>query len=167
MSADSHRADAPSQVRFAVLTVSDTRTKETDESGQLVIELVQSAFHVAAARALCKDEPEAVTALVRDACGREGVDTLVITGGTGLGRRDTTHRAVRELYEREIPGFGELFRVLSYEEVGAAAMLSLASAGLVNGRPVFSLPGSPKAVRLAMTRLILPEIGHLLGVLAK
>jgi len=163
MSVEEHRAEAPEQVRFAVLTVSDTRTKETDESGKLIIEFVTGAFHVAAVRALCKDDPPAVQALVKQATTQDGVDCLVITGGTGLAKRDSTYEAVRELYELEIPGFGELFRSLSYEEIGAAAMLSRASAGLVNGRPVFSLPGSAAAVSLAMDKLILPEIGHVLA----
>jgi molybdenum cofactor biosynthesis protein B len=163
MSVDEHRAEAPEQVRFAVLTVSDTRTKENDESGQLIIELVQAAFHVAAVRALCKDDPAKVQELVKKATTQEGVDCLVITGGTGIARRDSTYEAVRELYDLEIPGFGELFRALSYEDIGPAAMLSRASAGLVNGRPVFSLPGSAAAVGLAMNKLILPEIGHVLA----
>ena len=167
MSVDEHRAEAPGQVRFAVLTVSDTRTKDTDESGQLIIELVQASFHVAAVRALCKDEPEKVQKLVKKACSEEGVDCLVITGGTGIAKRDSTYEAVRELYDLEIPGFGELFRYLSYEDIGAAAMLSRASAGLVDGRPVFSLPGSAAAVRLAMEKLILPEIGHVLAQAGK
>lgn len=165
MAADEHRRDAPSQVRFAVLTVSDTRTKETDESGQLIIELVHAAFHAAVARALCPDDPQKVQALVKDATSKEGVDALVVTGGTGFSRRDSTHDAIDALYDARLPGFGELFRMLSFEEIGAAAMLSRASAGIVNGRPVFSLPGSSGAVRLAMTRLILPEIGHLLAQL--
>lgn len=167
MSADEHRSEAPAHVRFAVLTVSDTRTKETDESGQLIIELVHAAFHAAVARALCKDEPAQVAALVRDATAQQGVDVLVVTGGTGLSRRDSTYDAIRGLYETEIPGFGELFRMLSHQEIGAAAMLSRASAGIVNGKPVFSVPGSASAVRLAMTRLILPEVGHLLAQVRK
>jgi molybdenum cofactor biosynthesis protein B len=165
VSAEEHRSQGPEQVRFAVLTVSDTRTKETDESGQLIIEMIQSAFHVAAVRALCKDEPEEVKRLVAQACGTEGVHALIVTGGTGIAQRDTTYDAVRALYEVEIPGFGELFRMLSYEDIGAAAMLSRASAGVVAGRPVFSLPGSAAAVRLAVDKLILPEIGHVIAQL--
>ena len=167
VSVEEHQAEGTGQVRFAVLTVSDTRTTETDESGQLIIELVQSDFHVAAKRALCKDDASAVADLVHSVCGEPDVDVLVITGGTGLTNRDTTYEAVKGLYDIEIPGFGELFRALSFEEVGAAAMLSRASAGVVRGRPVFSLPGSTKAVRLAMERLILPEIGHVLQQLRK
>ena len=167
MSVEEHRGEGPSRVRFAVLTVSDTRTKETDESGQLILELAQAAFHVAAARALCKDEPEEVQQLVRQAASQADIDVLVVNGGTGLTKRDATYEAVRALYDVEVPGFGELFRMLSFEEIGAASMLTRASAGIVSGKPVFSLPGSPTAVRLAMEKLILPEIGHLLGQLAK
>ena len=163
MSVDEHRAEAPEQVRFAVLTVSDTRTKETDESGSLIIEMVTGAFHVAAVRALCKDDPPAVQALVKQATTQEGVDCLVITGGTGIARRDSTYEAVRELYELEIPGFGELFRSLSYEDIGSAAILSRAVAGLKQGKVVFVIPGSRGAVRLAMEKLIIPELGHLAG----
>ena len=149
MSAEEHRRQAPEQVRFALLTVSDTRTLETDESGQLIIELITAAFHVAAFRAICKDEPEEVRALVQQACSADGVDALVVTGGTGISKRDATYEAIRDLHDVEIPGFGELFRYLSYKEIGAASMLSRASAGVVAGRPVFSLPGSAAAVRLA------------------
>ena len=163
MSPSGHRAEEPSRVRFAVLTVSDTRTKETDESGQLIIELVQSGFHVAALRAICKDDPAEVTKLVKKACSEEGVDCLVITGGTGIAKRDSTPSVVRNLYDVELPGFGELFRSLSFEEIGPAAMLSRASAGVSSGRPVFSLPGAASAVKLAMDRLILPDIGHVVA----
>jgi molybdenum cofactor biosynthesis protein B len=158
-----HDDDAPAQVRFAVLTVSDTRTKETDESGQLIIELVQAAFHVAAVRAICKDEPAEVEKLVRKACGQDAVDVLVVTGGTGIAKRDATYETIEGLYDVTLPGFGEIFRALSFEEIGAKAMLSRASAGVVNGRPVFSLPGSASAVKLAMDRLVLPEIGHVVA----
>ena len=147
--------------------VSDTRSRETDESGALIIELVQSAFHVAALRALCKDEPEEVKKLVTHACSTADVDVLIVTGGTGISKRDSTYEAIRGLYDVEIPGFGELFRSLSYEEIGAAAMLSRASSGVVKGCPVFSLPGSSAAVKLAMEKLILPEIGHVLAQLGK
>ena len=123
---------------------------------------MEAAGHAATARALCKDDPSEVSELVRDACARHDVDVLVLTGGTGFSRRDSTFEAVSELYNPCIPGFGELFRMLSFEEIGAASMLSRASAGIVDGKPVFSLPGSRAAVRLAMERLVLPECGHLL-----
>lgn len=167
MSHQQHRNEAPILVRFAVLTVSDTRTLETDESGMAILDLVGAASHVASVRAVCKDEPADVARLVREACSREDVDLVVLSGGTGLSSRDSTFEAISELYQKPLPGFGELFRMLSFGEIGAAAMLSRASAGIVDGKPVFSLPGSTPAVRLAMTRLILPEAGHLLAQLAR
>lgn len=167
MSHHHHRDAAPALVRFAVLTVSDTRTLETDESGLAILALVQGGSHVTSVRALCKDDPADVARLVREACAREDVDLVVLTGGTGLSSRDSTFEAISDLYQQPIPGFGELFRMLSFSEIGAAAMLSRASAGVVDGKPVFSLPGSTPAVRLAMTRLILPEAGHLLAQLAR
>lgn len=167
MSVHAHREEAPRRIRFAALTISDTRTLETDESGKLLVELVEFAGHAATARALCRDEPGQVIELVRDACARPDVDAVVLTGGTGLTRRDTTFEALSEIYRPALPGFGELFRMLSFEEIGAASMLSRASAGIVDGKPVFSLPGSRAAVRLGMERLILPEAGHLLAQLAR
>ena len=154
-------------VRFAVLTISDTRTLETDESGEAILDLVRAACHETSVRAISEDDPADVARLVREACAREDVDLVVLTGGTGLSIRDSTFEAISELYQRPIPGFGELFRMLSFAEIGAAAMLSRASAGIVDGKPVFSLPGSTPAVRLAMTRLILPEAAHLLAQLAR
>ena len=167
MSVKEHRQAAPRRVRFAVLTVSDTRTLDDDESGRLIVELVAAASHVATARTICKDEPADVARLVHEACARDDVDAVVLTGGTGFARRDSTHATLRELYQPEIPGFGELFRMLSFEEIGAAAMMSRASAGVVDGKPVFSLPGSKAAVRLGMSRLVLPETGHVLEQLAR
>jgi molybdenum cofactor biosynthesis protein B len=149
-----------------VLTVSDTRTLETDESGRLAEELCAAAGQAVACRMICPDEPAEVRALVDGACRREDVDAVVVTGGTGIAARDTTHEALAGLYDVAIPGFGELFRLLSFEEVGAAAMLSRASAGVVHGRAVFSLPGSRAAVRLGLTRLVLPELAHVLAQLA-
>ena len=167
MSVHEHREETPRPIRFGILTISDTRTLETDESGRLMMELIEAAGHRTAARALCKDDPGQVVDLVRDACANPEVEIVVLTGGTGLSRRDSTFEAVSELYQPLVPGFGELFRMLSFEEIGAASMLSRASAGIVDGKPVFSLPGSRAAVRLGMERLILPEAGHLLAQLAR
>jgi len=165
VSVSEHRAAGASPARVAVLTVSDTRTLDTDESGRLAEELCRAAGHDVVARLLCRDEPERVRALVAEACERADVDAVVVTGGTGLAARDATFEALASLYEVVIPGFGELFRMLSWEEIGAAAMLSRASAGVVRGRPVFSLPGSRAAVRLALEKLVLPELGHALAQL--
>ncbi len=163
MSVQEHRAYGPATLRFAVLTVSDSRTPETDDSGDAVRALAEAAGHRVAARDLVPDDLQAIRRTVEGFLLRDDVDLVVVTGGSGFSPRDVTVEAVNPLLERLIPGFGELFRALSYQEVGAAAMLSRASAGLYQGRALFLLPGSPKAVRLAMEKLILPEAGHLLG----
>lgn len=163
MSVDQHRAAAPAELGYAVLTVSDSRDLGNDRGGDLLVELVQGAGHRVAARRLVRDEPGAIRAAVRDLARRAEVDVVVATGGTGLAPRDVTPEAVEPLYRRRVDGFGELFRQLSFAEIGAAAMLSRASAGVVGDALVFLLPGSPAAVRLAMLRLILPEAGHLLA----
>lgn len=148
-----------------MLTVSDTRTPETDEGGDLIAELCRAQFHEVTMRAILRDEPEDVAGWVRTAVAHDDVDVVVVTGGTGFARRDSTYEALNALYEPVIPGFGELFRMLSFAEVGPATMMSRASAGVIGGTPVFSLPGSPSAVRLAMSRLVLPEAGHLVSQL--
>ena len=163
MSVSEHHRDAPSRLRFAVLTISDTRTLETDDGGALAAELCAAHFHAVTMRDIRKDDPEEVAAWLLVAVAHDDVDVVVLTGGTGFARRDSTFQAVSALYDPAIPGFGELFRMLSFAEVGPAAMMTRASAGIIGGTPVFSLPGSPSAVRLAMERLILPEAGHLVA----
>lgn len=158
-----HRRAGAVRVAAAVLTVSDTRTPETDTGGDLVAELLEGAGHPVVSRALVRDEREAIAAAVESAIARDDVEAVIATGGTGVSPRDVTPEAIAPLLERTLPGFGELFRVLSYEEVGAAALLSRATCGLARGRPVFALPGSRAAVRLAMERLVLPELGHLIA----
>jgi molybdenum cofactor biosynthesis protein B len=167
MSVTEHRAVSPSRVTCSVLTVSDTRIPETDRSGQAIVELLEDEGHAICGRALLPDEPAQVAAFVREAVARDEVQVLIITGGTGLSRRDSTCEAVEALFDKHISGFGELFRMLSFEEIGAAAMLSRATAGVAAGRAVFVLPGSEDAVRLAMSRLILPEIGHIVRELRR
>lgn len=162
-----HHRDAPSQVPTAVITVSDTRTRETDAGGALVAELLAGAGHPVASREIVRDEPEAIAGALRAALARDEVRAVILTGGTGVAPRDVTPDAVAPLLERTLPGFGELFRALSFEEIGSAAMLSRALAGLAAGRVVFVLPGSRAAVRLALTRLVLPELGHLAGEAVK
>lgn len=160
-----HRADARrfAEFRAAVLTVSDSRTRETDASGDRLEAGLRAAGHTVTARELLPNDEPRVRALVTDWIARDDVDLIVITGGTGLGSRDRTIEAVRPLLEKEIPGFGELFRLLGYQEqVGTAAMLSRATAGSAGGTLVISLPGSLAAVGLALDRLILPEAAHLL-----
>ena len=156
-----HRQAATLAVPTAVLTVSDTRTLETDTGGALVAELLQGAGHPVAWRRIVRDEAAQIAAAVSSALGDAGVRALIVTGGTGVAPRDVTPESVEPLLERSVPGFGELFRALSFEEIGSAALLSRALAGLARGRVVFVLPGSRGAVRLALERLILPELGHL------
>lgn len=160
-----HRADAArfAVFRAAVLTVTDSRTRETDVSGDRLAQGLTTAGHSVVARELLPNDEFRVRTLVADWIARDDVDVIVITGGTGLGSRDRTIEAVRPLLEKEIPGFGELFRLLGYQEqVGTAAMLSRATAGSARDTLVISLPGSAAAVSLAMDRLILPEAAHLL-----
>jgi molybdenum cofactor biosynthesis protein B len=164
VSLDEHRAAAASaSLGFAALTVSDRRTPESDRSGPLVLERAAAAGHRDAGRRLVPNDAAAIAGALRELLAQDAVDVVVVCGGTGLSPRDLTVESVRPLLERELEGFGELFRALSYEEIGAAAMLSRATAGVVGGRAVFVLPGSPRAAELAMDRLILPEVGHLLA----
>jgi molybdopterin adenylyltransferase len=161
MSTAEHRRDAPGAVTIHVVTVSDTRTLETDVSGRLIAELLEGAGHRVHGRTLLRDEPDDVRAAVVELSRTPGVDVVVTTGGTGITARDGTFEAVDGVLTKRLPGFGELFRSLSYQQVGAAAMLSRATAGLVDRTVVIVLPGSRDAVRLALEELVLPEIGHL------
>ena len=163
MSAEQHRQYSPSNLGFALITVSDSRTTGDDASGSALAGLAREAGHRVETAELVKDDVAAIRRAVRQALAMDGVDVVVLTGGTGFSPRDVTLDAVEPLLEKRVEGFGELFRMLSYQQVGAAAMLSRAAAGLVGSRAVFLLPGSPKAVALAMEKLILPEAGHLLG----
>jgi molybdenum cofactor biosynthesis protein B len=156
-----HRADAADDVPSVVITVSDTRTPESDTGGALLAEALSGAGHTVVARRIVRDEPAEIEAALRAVLAEPGVRAVLITGGTGVAPRDVTPETVEPLLERVIPGFGELFRMLSFEDVGSAAMLSRALAGLSQGRVVFVLPGSRGALRLALEKLILPELGHL------
>ena len=163
MSAEQHRQYAPAVLGFAVITVSDSRRPEDDTSGRTIREMVQASGHRIEDSTLVPDDVAAIRDALRKMLARPGVDVVVTTGGTGLSPRDLTLEAAGPLLDRPVEGFGELFRMLSYQQVGAAAMLSRAAAGLIGERAVFLLPGSPKAVALAMEKLILPEAGHLLS----
>jgi molybdopterin adenylyltransferase len=156
-----HRAASPSSVRCAVLTISDTRTLETDTGGAAIVSLLEAHGHQIMARALVQDAPDAVQRWIQQQRSRDEVDAIVTTGGTGVAQRDHTHEAIMTMLDKPIPGFGELFRMLSFQEIGAAAMLSRACAGVSQCRVVIALPGSENAVRLAMEKLVLPEIAHL------
>jgi molybdenum cofactor biosynthesis protein B len=163
MSAEQHRRLAPAVLGFAVLTVSDSRRPEDDTGGRTIREMAEAKGHRIEDSTLVRDDVPAIRAALRSLLARPGVDVVVATGGTGFSPRDLTLEAVEPLFDLAIDGFGELFRMLSYNQVGAAAMLSRAAAGLIGDRAVFLLPGSPKAVTLAMEALILPEAGHLLS----
>jgi molybdenum cofactor biosynthesis protein B len=158
-----HKATAPRSITCFVLTISDTKTPETDTSGNVIRELLGAGGHEVVGSAIVRDEPLAVQDVVRRECA-DGSRTraVIMTGGTGITSRDNTFEAVDAMLDKRLPGFGELFRMLSYSEVGAAAMLSRAQAGIRNGRIVVSLPGSPNACRLALEKLLVPELGHLI-----
>jgi len=160
---EAHRKDARkfTVLRCAVLTVSDSRTADTDESGRYLREALTGAGHTVLDHGLLPNEEERVRSQLLAWLGRDDLDLIVITGGTGLGSRDRTIEVVRPLLEKEMPGFGELFRMLSYQEqVATASILSRATAGSANGKLLVSLPGSRAAVQLAMERIILPEGAH-------
>jgi molybdenum cofactor biosynthesis protein B len=161
----SHRADAPASVRCFVLTISDTRTDVTDTGGAAIADALTGAGHTVTGRKIVRDDPATVTEAVRRAT--VSADVIITTGGTGITSRDNTHEAISTLLDKHLEGFGELFRMLSYQEVGAAAMLSRACAGTIRKTAIFSLPGSEKAVRLAMEKLILPELGHVVRELRR
>ena len=148
-------------MRCFVLTVSDTRTPETDASGRIIRQLLMDAGHEIAGHDIVRDEPPQVAAIVQRGLTDERVQVIVTSGGTGISSRDGTFEAVDRLLEKRLDGFGELFRALSFQEIGAAAMMSRATAGTAAGKAIFVLPGSEHAVRLAMTRLIIPELGHI------
>ena len=154
MSVATHRKDAPASVRCFVLTISDTRTAETDSSGGAIAQALTSAGHDVAGRRIVRAESR-------------NVPVIVTTGGTGITARDSTYEAISALLDKRLDGFGELFRMLSYEQIGSAAMLSRACAGSIGTTAIFALPGSEQAVRLAMDKLILPEIGHVVRELQR
>ena len=158
---DQHRASAPKAAGCFVLTISDTKTPATDTSGALIRELLAAAGHRVVGSAMVPDEPAQVQAVIRGAAEDPAVQAVILTGGTGITSRDSTYEAVETLLDKRLPGFGELFRMLSFDEVGPAAMLSRAQLGVHRRRIVASLPGSPNACRLALEKLLLPELGHL------
>ena len=149
----------------AIVTVSDTRTPETDASGVCIRALLEEAGHRVVSYEILPDEPARIRAHVERALADPGVQAVIVNGGTGIAPRDTTYEALTALFEKRLDGFGELFRMLSWEQVGAAAMLSRAAAGIAGGKILASLPGSPDAVELAMRRLLVPELGHMARLL--
>lgn len=155
-------------VRCFVATVSDTRTIETDKSGRLIIDLLEKANHTCIEHTIVKDEMDEIKAMLTRAVENDKVDVILLTGGTGIAKRDVTIEVVEEMFEKTIPGFGELFRMLSYtEDIGSRALLSRATAGVVNEKVVVAMPGSSGAVKLAMNKLIIPELSHFVHELHK
>src|SRR5438445_753548 len=159
---DEHKATAPKALGCWVLTISDTKTPESDTSGALIRERLAAAGHRVVGSSIVRDEPVEVQRIVREASADAAVQVIIMTGGTGITSRDSTYEAIDALLDKRLPGFGELFRMLSFQEIGAAAMLSRAQMGIHARRVVVSLPGSPNACRLALDKLLIPELGHLL-----
>ncbi|MCH2113552.1 MAG: molybdenum cofactor biosynthesis protein MoaB [Pirellulales bacterium] len=166
-SAAEHRRTALGNVGCALVTVSDTRTVDNDASGLALSELLAAAGHKVIERVIVPDEPVELCRLVTRLVAVTEVAAILLTGGTGIAPRDQTPEALRGLFTREMPGYGELLRMLSYQEIGAAAMLSRACGGLIGQTLVLTMPGSPAAVRLAMEKLILPELAHMVGLAAR
>jgi molybdenum cofactor biosynthesis protein B len=161
-----HRAKTKRAARCMVITVSDTRDLASDKSGQRALDLLVAAGHEVRAREIVVDDRAAIAALLRAAVANPEIDAVVLTGGTGIAPRDVTYEAVEDVLEKPLAGFGELFRSLSYAEIGSAAMLSRAIGGVVGRTVIFALPGSTKAVELGIDKLIAPELGHVIGLLA-
>ena len=148
-------------VNCAIITVSDTRTLETDRSGAIIKQLLVEAGHAVGAYAIVQDEPVQIQAQMQVLGDRSDLQAIIFNGGTGIAPRDTTYDAIEQLLDKTLPGFGELFRYLSYQEIGSRAIASRAIAGVYKNKVVFSLPGSSNAVKLATEKLILPELVHL------
>jgi molybdopterin adenylyltransferase len=162
-----HKSQAPVSVACFALTVSDTRTEANDTGGLAIRELLEAAGHSVAGHAIVKDDSAQVTAIVRERLADPATQVIITTGGTGISVRDTTFEAVTAIFDKRLDGFGELFRMISFTEIGSAAMMSRATAGTVGRKAIFVLPGSPAAVRLAMEKLIVPELGHVVQQLSK
>ncbi len=165
MSAHEHHARHRRSVGCAVVTVSDTRTEADDASGTCIRTRLEEAGHRVVAYAILPDEPASIRAHVEELLATPEVEAVIVNGGTGLAPRDTTYEALAGLFDKRLDGFGELFRMLSYQEIGAAAMLSRAAAGIARGKVLASLPGAPPAVELALVRLLVPELTHMVDLL--
>lgn len=161
MSSIEHKLEAPYSVNCKVITISDTRNEETDKSGKLIKKLLEENGHTIVDYKIVKDEETLIRSSILKGCEARNIDVVLTNGGTGIAKRDVTIEAVESLIEKEIPGFGEIFRMLSYQDdIGSAALLSRAIAGVSMNTAVFAMPGSSGAVKLAMEKLILPELGH-------
>ena len=162
-----HREKAPKQVACMVITISDTRTPENDTSGALIKKLLADRGHRVEGYLIVQDDFKAVKAAILKGLSKAEVQAIILNGGTGISKRDGTYEVVGGLLEKRLDGFGELFRYLSYQEIGSAAMMSRAIAGICRGKAVISMPGSTSAVELAMTSLVLPELAHIVGEVSK
>jgi molybdenum cofactor biosynthesis protein B len=161
MSHMKHKEKAPKSISCAVITASDSRTEETDTSGKIIQEQLAANSHTVIHYQIVKDEPDQIREVLRSLTENEQCQAIIVNGGTGISRRDTTFDVIDALLEKKLPGFGEIFRYLSYQQIGSAAILSRAVAGVCKGKVIFSIPGSPAAATLAMEKLILPEIAHI------
>jgi len=162
-----HKQQAPPRVRCVVITCSDTRTRETDTSGALAMELLKTRGHDVVAYHLVKDDPGQIRGAIEEATQRPEAQAIIINGGTGISRRDSTFEAVDGMLEKRLDGFGELFRYLTYQDIGSPAIMTRATAGVYRNRIIISTPGSEGAVRLAMEKLILPELAHMIQQITK
>jgi molybdopterin adenylyltransferase len=164
---EEHKAHAPHCVTCVVITCSDTRTPQTDTSGQLMMRLLKEHGHDLAGYHVIKDDPAQIRSVIEEAAAHDAVQAILINGGTGISKRDSTFEAVDGMLEKRLVGFGEIFRYLTYKDIGSSAIMTRATAGVFRGRIIFSTPGSEGAVRLAMESLILPELGHIIQQLNK
>ncbi|WCN39584.1 MogA/MoaB family molybdenum cofactor biosynthesis protein [Aneurinibacillus uraniidurans] len=168
MSVTEHKKEAPKSIGCMIITVSDTRNKETDKSGQLIRQFLEEAGHAVTRYEIVKDERAMIHEAIEAGVTDDAVQAILLHGGTGIAKRDVTVEVVASKLHKELPGFGEIFRMLSYtEDIGSAAILSRAIAGVYEDRAVFSMPGSSGAVRLAMSKLIIPELGHVIREIYK
>jgi len=164
---EEHKAHAPHCVTCVVITCSDTRTSQTDTSGQLMMRLLKEHGHELAGYHVIKDDPAQIRSVIEEAAAHDAVQAILVNGGTGISKRDSTFEAVDGMLEKRLVGFGEIFRYLTYKDIGSSAIMTRATAGIFRGRIIFSTPGSEGAVRLAMESLILPELGHIVQQLNK
>ena len=165
MSVAEHKARGKKSIRCFVITVSDTRSEDTDSSGQIIRSMMEAKEHQIAGYRIVKDQPAQIEALLNEALAAVEVDAVIVNGGTGIAPRDGTYEVVSRLLEKKLDGFGEIFRYLSYLDIGSAAIMSRAAAGTARGKVLISLPGSKGAVTLAMEKLVVPEIRHMVSQL--
>ena len=161
MSHEEHKAKAPKSINCAIITMSDSRTPENDDSGKLIIKLLEKNDHKIIDYSIIKDNKKLINKKINQLTKNKKINAIITNGGTGIAKKDVTIEAIKPLFEKELAGFSSLFAKLSYDTIGSAAVLSRATAGIVNKKIIFCLPGSPEAVELAMDKLILPEIGHI------